>query len=90
MEPQELNKMIDETVVEIEKFLCNQLTPAQVALHEDIVYLNIYSMDPEHQNEHCVNQAIDALGRCRVVLEFGDKIIAPIKPIYDGMVFGIN
>ena len=91
MAEKSLESMIDETVVAIEKLLCDQLTPAQVAIHEDIVDLNIYSVDPESQNEHSTNQAIEALARCRSVLEYGDKIIAPKVPVLlEYTIFGAN
>ena len=89
MSTKDLDEMVDETGAKIEALFSDMLTPKQRAIYYDILTLTIYQMQTV-QSEHSINQALDALGRCRAVLEYGDKIIMPIKPIFDDSIFGAN
>jgi hypothetical protein len=85
-----LEEMVEKTTDEIEKFLSDHISPKFVDIHNDIVLLYIYLDAPEKQSEIGMNMIIEALGRCRKILEYGDRIVLPLKPVYTGNIFGVN
>jgi hypothetical protein len=91
MDTKEFGDLIEDTLDRVDSILCDQFTPKQQALYEDIIRLTIYQSQPHPHNEHCVNQVLESLARCREVLEYGDKIIVPQKPLDNGsLFFGVN
>jgi hypothetical protein len=75
------DEMVDETGDKIEELFEGMLTPKQKVIYWDIRTLIVYRSQTEH-NEHSTNQTIEAMGSCNAVLEYGDRIIAPIKPTF--------
>jgi len=89
MVTKEFGDMIENTLDKIEELFCNQITPKQQAIYEDIISLTVFQ-STKNPSEHSINQAIDTLGRLRTILEYGDKMIFPQEPEYTGHIFGMN
>ena len=89
-----LDEMVENTTDRMEDFLKTHISPKWVDIHDDIVIMYMFldkSQKPDYNpGEHEMNQVMEAMGRCREILEYGDKIIVPIKPIDNGHFFGMN
>jgi hypothetical protein len=91
MDSSELEKMVKDTVVKIDKYLSDNLPQKWVDIHDDIVWMNIYLMDWENMSEQSINEVIEMIAQCRKILEFGDKIVKPRRPILlKHTIFGAN
>jgi hypothetical protein len=89
-----LDELVEKTKDRIEDFLRTHISPNWMDIHDDIVIMYLFlntSQDPNHkQSQHEINQVIEAMDRCNPILEYGEKKIAPIKPINNGYFFGMN
>ena len=86
------DEMVDEIGDKIEELFESMLTPKQREIYYDILTLNCYRLLTKH-TEHSIIQTTEALGNCKAVLEYGDRIILPIKPTfldYPLSLFGAN
>lgn len=91
-----LDEMIENTTDLMEDFLRTHIPQSMFEIHEDIEIMRLfmdYSQKPDYEpSEHELNTVMEALGRCKNILEYGDRLIGKIKPIYiDPLhLFGVN
>jgi hypothetical protein len=82
-----LDELVENTTDRMEDFLRTHIPQNMYDLHEDIVILYMFldkSQKPDYNpGEHELNQVMEAMGRCRDILEYGDRLIGLIKPIYN-------
>jgi hypothetical protein len=91
-----LDELVENITDRMQDFLRTHIPQNMYDLHEDIVILYMF-LDKSQKSdynpgEHEMNEVIEAVARCRKILEYGDKIIGSIKPIYNDpmSLFGVN
>jgi len=91
-----LDELVENTCTQIEDFLETHISPKWMDIHEDVVILYLFldkSQKPDYNpGEHELTGIMEAMARCRTILEYGDKLIllSAIKPLYHGNIFGVN